>query len=230
METKSDHDHKPFHEENFSRIEMQDAITARVSRISGEFKRAFEFIRSYPRSVSFFGSARFLENDPHYANAYRLAKRISSELQYTILTGGGAGIMEAANKGALETGGESVGLNIMLPEEQRRNHFTTDSMDLYYFFVRKVALSFAAEAYVFFPGGFGTLDEFFDIITLIQTRKIRRVPIILYGNDYWKNLHKFIADDLLKKHAAIDEEDMSLYTITENEDEILEIIRKAPVR
>src|SRR3989338_3269432 len=230
METKSDHDHKPFHEENFSRIEMQDAITARVSRISGEFKRAFEFIRSYPRSVSFFGSARFLENDPHYANAYRLAKRISSELQYTILTGGGAGIMEAANKGALETGGESVGLNIMLPEEQRRNHFTTDSMDLYYFFVRKVALSFAAEAYVFFPGGFGTLDEFFDIITLIQTRKIRRVPIILYGNDYWKNLHKFIADDLLKKHAAIDEEDMSLYTITGNEDEILEIIRKAPVR
>lgn len=215
--------------EAVSRIEMQDIIAARVSRISKEFKEGFEFIKFYPRTVSFFGSARLPETDPYYVHARRLAGKIVSELQYTILTGGGGGIMEAANRGAFEAGGESVGLNIHLPHEQQKNGYTTDSMDFNYFFVRKVALSFAAETYIFFPGGFGTFDELFEILTLIQTRKIRRIPIVLYGVDFWTPLQDFIRKYMLEEHNTVDEKDLSLYTITDDMDEIVEIVRKAPI-
>ncbi|PIQ91326.1 MAG: TIGR00730 family Rossman fold protein [Parcubacteria group bacterium CG11_big_fil_rev_8_21_14_0_20_39_22] len=221
---------RPFHEISMSRIEMQSAITERVDRISKEFNKAFEFIKNYPRSVTFFGSARFRHASDHYEDAVRLAERISKELQYTVLTGGGGGIMEAANKGAFNAGGESVGLNIKLPTEQQENEYVTDIMEFYYFFTRKVALSFAAEAYVFFPGGFGTLDEFFEIVTLIQTRKIPQVPVILHGEDFWKPLNEFIRENMFEKHGAISQEDMLLYHITEDEDEIIDIIRSAPIR
>ncbi|MDP3996794.1 MAG: TIGR00730 family Rossman fold protein [bacterium] len=231
MENKNKQNERPFHEDvTHSRVAMQDEISGRVTRIEKEFKEAFEFIKCYPRSVSFFGSSRSRENDPYYEKARALAGRIAKDLQYTILTGGGKGIMEGANRGAFEAGGESVGLNITLPTEQLPNEYTSDQMNFYYFFTRKVALSFAAEAYIFFPGGFGTLDEFFEIATLVQTRKIPSVPIILYGREFWENLSHFIEENLLKKHGAIDEEDMSLYTITENEEEIIEIIKNAPLQ
>ncbi|MDP2593048.1 MAG: TIGR00730 family Rossman fold protein [bacterium] len=222
---------KPFHEEVGldSRLEMQNALAARVERVHKEFEEGLEFIKNYTRSVTFFGSARCLENSPYYEKARRLAGRIAKELQYTVLTGGGGGIMEAANRGAYEAGGESVGLNIKLPKEQKKNTYTTDEMEFYYFFVRKVALSFAAEAYVFFPGGFGTMDEFFEIVTLVQTRKVPKVPIILYGDEYWQPLARFISEEIYKKHSAIDSEDISLYTITEDEDTIIEFIKKAPI-
>lgn len=212
-----------------SREEIREEIKSRVARIDREFLEAFEFISGFPRSVSFFGSSRFHENNEHCIQARRLAGRIVKELGYTVLTGGSAGIMEAANRGAFEAGGESVGLNIRLPKEQSGNTYTTASIDFSYFFVRKVALSYAAEAYLFFPGGFGTLDEFFEIITLIQTHKIRRAPIFLVGKDYWEPLDRFIRENMYALHQAIGKHDLALYTVTNNEDEIIAEIRKVPV-
>ncbi len=215
--------------EGLSSEEAHRIIKAKVHRIDQEFTEAFEFIRRYEKSVSFFGSARFSENSPHYQKARDLAQKIS-ELGYVILTGGGGGVMEAANRGAFEAGKESVGLNIRLQNKQILNSYTTDSMKFDYFFIRKVALSFAAEAYLFFPGGFGTLDEFFEILTLIQTRKIRKVPIILIGRDYWDDLHTFIKKTVYSKHKAIDASNMDLYTITDSDEEILEIIKRVPIK
>ena len=209
--------------------EIHREIKTKVSRIDKEFAKAFEFIKDIPRSVTMFGSARFDETNDHYAQARRLASRIAKELGYTLLTGGGGGIMEAGNRGASEAGGESAGLNIRLPKEQYGNGYTTKSMEFYYFFIRKVALSFAAEAYIFFPGGFGTLDEFFEIVTLIQTKKIHRVPVFLVGADYWNPLDDFIKKTLLGVHHTISPEDTEIYTVTDDEDEIIKRIREAPV-
>ncbi len=207
--------------------EIHRIIKNKVHRIDREFTEAFEFISKFEKSVTFFGSARFKENDEHYKKARALAKRIATELDYAILTGGGGGIMEAGNRGAFEAGKTSVGLNIYL---QNLNSYTTHSMRFYYFFIRKVALSFSAETYLFFPGGFGTLDEFFEIVTLIQTKKIHKVPIILVGRDFWSPLKDLIKKVLYEEHQTIDKDDMDLYTITDNEDEIIELIRQTPVR
>ncbi len=212
-----------------SRGEIHRIIKGKVHRIDREFTAAFQFINKYEKSVTFFGSARFLETNVHYQKARLLAKKIS-DLGYTILTGGGGGIMEAANRGAFEAGNQSVGLNIQLPKEQIPNSYTTDAMEFDYFFARKVALSFSAEAYVFFPGGFGTLDEMFEILTLIQTRKIHRVPIILVGKDFWGPLETFMKNILLEQEETVDPEHLSLYTVTDDDDEILRIIKEVPIR
>ena len=211
------------------REEIREEIKSRVARIDREFLEAFEFISSFPRSVSFFGSSRTKESNEHYEEARRLAGRVVRELGYTVLTGGSSGIMEAANRGAFEAGGQSVGLNIRLAKEQGGNRYTTASIDFSYFFVRKLALSYAAEAYIFFPGGFGTLDEFFEIVTLIQTHKIRRVPIFLVGKDYWKPLNDFLRGNVYEIHQAVSKNDLELYKIVDNEDEIIEKIRATPV-
>ncbi len=202
----------------------------RLSEIEREFSEGFKFIEKYKKSVTFYGSARFLESDEHYIQARALSNQISKELGYAIVTGGGPGIMEAANRGAFDAGGISLGLNIELPREQVRNPYLTDYMDFYYFFVRKVILAFSAEAYVFFPGGFGTLDEFFEIITLVQTNKIQNVPVILVGSDFWRPLQDFIQKNLLEEHSSIDKADLALYTITDSVEEIMEIVKKAPLR
>lgn len=212
-----------------TRKEIEQEIEARVSRIHREFSAAFEFLKNYPSSVSIFGSSRFPQENQHCKKAEHLAGRIVRELGYAVITGGSAGIMEAANKGALEAGGESVGLNIKLPKEQRSNVYTSASIDFSFFFVRKVALSFSAEAYLFFPGGFGTLDEFFEIVTLVQTHKIRRVPIFLVGKDYWEPLLSFIRENLFEIHRAVDKEDLELYRVTDSEDEIIATIKGAPI-
>lgn len=201
----------------------------RASRIANEFDRGLQFIKKYPKSVSIYGSARFVANNTHYGNAYDLAFKLS-KLGYTIVTGGGPGIMEAANRGAKEAGGSSVGLNIELPGEQLLNPYVTDSLSFYYFFSRKTTLSFSAEAYIFYPGGFGTLDEFFEIVTLVQTRKIRVVPIILVGVDFWKPLQTFLEEQCLKRHGTVNRRELNLYIVTDNHDEILDIITNAPVR
>jgi len=203
----------------------------RVSTIAAEFRHAFDFIKKFQKSVTFFGSARFTEDNPHYQAARALAGRIVRELGCTIITGGGPGIMEAANRGAIDERGVSVGLNIKLSTEQRENPFLTDFMEFHYFFSRKVALSFAAEAYVYFPGGAGTLDEFFEIFTLIQTNKIQgKVPMILVGEDYWRPFDSFIRNTLLEKHHTINTDATELYTITEDSEQILNIIKNAPIR
>jgi uncharacterized protein (TIGR00730 family) len=209
--------------------EISEAVDKRVNLIASEFKDGFEFVKNYPRSVTFFGSARTKENDAYYEKARSLAVRIVAELHYSIMTGGGPGIMEAANRGAFEGGGNSLGLTIELPREQSTNPYLTDSEDFHYFFSRKVCLSFSAEAYIFFPGGFGTMDEFTEILTLIQTGKIPKAPIILFGSEFWNPLQNFFKE-VLVQNKSIEEKDLSLYTITDNEDEVLQIIKKAPVR
>ncbi len=212
-----------------TREDFCEAIEERVARIAKEFRDGFVFISNYPKSVSVFGSSRFAPENPHSRKARSLAARIAKELGYAVVTGGSQGIMEAANRGAFEAGGDSLGLNIKLPRVQNANRFTTASLDFSHFFARKTALAYAAEAYLFFPGGYGTLDEFFEIVTLVQTHKIRRVPIFLIGRDYWEALDRFIRKYLFEQHAAISRRDLELYQITDDEEEILQGIKNAPV-
>jgi uncharacterized protein (TIGR00730 family) len=190
----------------------------RVFKIMSEFIEGFDIIRRYGLAVSFFGSARSSLGDNSYASAEELARRLSKQ-GFAVITGGSSGIMQAANKGAYEAGGASVGLNINLPDMQTYNPYLTEKFGFDHFFVRKVMLTYAAEVYIYFPGGFGTLDEFFEIVTLVQTKKIRKIPIILYGKDYWEPLLGFIEKTLYEKHAAIDKEDMSLYVLVNSVDE-----------
>jgi len=202
---------------------LSDQFGWRIFRIMAEFVDGFELIQNLKRTVSFFGSARFDENDHHYKEARELAKKLGTA-GFTIVTGGGPGIMEAGNRGAMEAGAESVGLNIQLPSEQRLNRYTTRSQGFHYFFTRKVMLSFAAQAYVFFPGGFGTLNELSELLMLVQTRKIEPLPIILVGKDFWRPFLKWVEEDVLKKHVAIDKKDMNIFHLVQSVDEAYEII------
>jgi len=210
-------------------LEISESAQKRVALISKEFTDGFEFIKNYPRSVTFFGSARIQDDSEFYNKSKNLAERIVKELRYSVVTGGGPGIMKAANKGAFEAGGNSVGLNIELPREQSTNDYLTDKMEFHYFFSRKVCLSFSAEAYLFFPGGFGTFDEFMEILTLMQTGKIAEAPIILVGESFWNPLREFFKANMISG-GYVAEKDLDLFTITDNEDKILEIIKNAPVR
>ncbi len=202
---------------------------ARASRIASEFDNGLKFIKKYPKSVTVYGSARFKPSNPHYKDARALGYRLA-KLGYTVVTGGGPGIMEAANRGAKEAGGDSIGLNIELPSEQILNPHTTDSLSFYYFFSRKTTMSFSSESYIFYPGGFGTLDELFEIITLIQTKKIRPIRCILIGVDFWKPLETYIKKQLLEVHATISKKDLDLFIITDDHDVVEKIVLSAPVR
>ncbi|MEK7145422.1 MAG: TIGR00730 family Rossman fold protein [Patescibacteria group bacterium] len=198
-----------------------------LNNIQEEFTKGFELLKKYPKSVSFFGSSLFKEDNEHYRTARRLAGQFA-KLGYAIITGAGGGIMEAANRGAFEVGGQSVGLNIKLPETQSPNKYLTDSTEFSYFFSRKTVLSFAAEAYLFFPGGFGTLDEFFEILELLHTKKIFPVPLILVGSDYWNKLDDFIRQEVFKRHQAIKEKDMLIYQIVDDEETIIKLVTELP--
>jgi uncharacterized protein (TIGR00730 family) len=212
-----------------SRAAMRAAALDRIKRINSEFEDGFEFLENYQKSVTVFGSSVVNEDNEFYKMAASLCKRISSELKCAVVTGGGPGIMEAANRGAYEAEGESLGITIKLPHEQVTNPYLTDHIALQYFFARKVLLSFSAEVFLFFPGGYGTLDELFEILTLVQTRKIRSIPIILVGSEYWKPFEKFLFDNILSR-GMIDDADISLFTIEDDEDKILDLIRNAPER
>ena len=207
----------------------QGAENARASRIAREFDDGLKFIRKYKKSVTVYGSARFAQDNPHYIDARALGARIA-KLGYAVVTGGGPGIMEAANRGAKEVGGDSIGLNIELPSEQILNPYTTDSLSFYYFFSRKTTMSFSSETYIFYPGGFGTLDEFFEIVTLIQTKKLRPTPIVLVGKDFWEPLNDYIKKEMLEVHGAINKADLNLYTITDDHEVIEKIVLAAPIR
>ncbi len=212
---------------NLSDFETQTKL--RVFLIAKEFADGFKLINTHKLSVTFFGSTRFTENNKYYKKARRVAG-VLAKAGYAIVTGGGPGIMEAANRGAREAGGASVGFSIQLPNEQAVNKYVTESVSFHHFFSRKVILSFSAESYVYFPGGIGTLDEFFEIITLVQTKKIPPVPVILVGRDYWGKLDGFIRATLLQKFKTIGAGDLKLYTITDDEDEIIRIVSSAPMR
>ena len=208
--------------------ELHETASERVNLIAKEFTNGFKFLEDYPKSVTIFGGSHLVESDEYYKKAYSLGTRIVKDLQYSVFTGGGPGIMEAANRGAFDAGGQSLGLTIELSHKQIQNQYLTKKVDFYYFFSRKVCMSFSAEAYVFFPGGFGTLDEFFEIVTLVQTNKIEPVPIILFGSDFWKPIEEMMKKVLLER-GTIDPQDLNLYTITDDENHVLDIIRNAPV-
>lgn len=203
-----------------------DAVESwRVFKIMAEFVNGFELLREHGLAATFWGSARTEPDDEYYKDAEALAAKLAKK-NFSIISGGGPGIMEASNVGAYKVGGKSVGLNIELPFEQELNPYTTQSLNFHYFFSRKVMLSFASEVYVYFPGGFGTLDEFFEIVTLVQTKKIRPIPIVLYGKEYWEPLIRFFEKDLLKKFATISPEDMDLFHVVDNVDEAYKYITK----
>lgn len=186
----------------------------RIFRIIAEFVDGFEFITSFKKPVTIFGSGRIGPGKKYYREARALAKALG-EKGFAIVTGGGSGVMEGANRGATEAGAESVGLNIQLPYEQRINKYVDRSMAFSYFFSRKTILSMSAQAYVFFPGGYGTMDEFFTICTLMQTKKIEKRPIILYGSPFWRILDKFIVDKMVKDHTIADA-DEKLFSIVDS--------------
>ena len=203
---------------------LSDQFGWRIFRIMAEFVDGFQLIQGLSNTVSFFGSARFDEDDYHYKEARALAKKLG-EAGYTIVTGGGPGIMEAGNRGAMEANAKSIGLNIQLPKEQRLNPYTTSSQGFHYFFTRKVMLSFAAQAYVFFPGGYGTLNELTELLMLVQTKKIDPLPIILVGKDFWRPFMKWIEEYVFKEHAAIDKKDMEIYHLAHDTDDAFNIIQ-----
>ena len=202
----------------------------KLCMIQEEFRQGIDMITDFTPSVTFYGSARFDENHPAYQKARNLAHRISKELGYSILSGGGGGIMEASNRGAHDAGGRSVGLTIKLPTEQKTNPYITDEIPFYFFFARQVSMSYATEVCIFCPGGFGTLDELFEMLTLQQTSKIGRIPVILFGSDFWNPIDTVIKQVLLEKYKTVSPEDTHLYTITDNEDEILKIISESRLR
>ena len=195
----------------------------RVFKIMSEFVEGFDLIRRYSLAATFFGSARATLEDEVYQEATELAEKLSKK-GFAIITGGSSGIMQAANKGAFEAGGSSVGLNIRLPHEQGYNPYLTDKFEFDHFFVRKVMLTYASEVYVYFPGGFGTLDELFEIVTLVQTGKIRKVPIVLFDKAYWSPLLKFIDEKLAKEYKTIDTKDEELCHVVDSVDEAFEYI------
>jgi len=204
-------------------------VETHLERIHREFADGFEFLAQYPKSVTIFGSSLVPRDSDDYRKAEELGGRIVRETGYNVSTGGGPGIMEAANKGAYDAGGVSLGLNISLPHEHATNAYVTHSIKFAYFFSRKTMLTFVAEAYVFFPGGFGTFDELFSILTLIQTGKIPHVPVILFDSAYWNPLKGFMEKEMLKEHAAIEPRDMNIFEITDSLDRVMEIIKKAPI-
>jgi uncharacterized protein (TIGR00730 family) len=204
-------------------------ISAHLKRIEREFSDGFDFIAKYPKSVTVFGSSLAKPETEHYKKACELGGRIVTDLRYAVMTGGGPGIMEAANKGAYAARGVSLALNISLPHEHSVNAYSTRSLKFSYFFSRKTMLAFTAEAYVFFPGGFGTLDELFGILTLVQTGKIPRVPIILFDSHFWNPIRDILEHTLVGTYETIDKRDLDLFEITDSVDRSIEIIREAPV-
>lgn len=212
-------------------FDFEEDPTWRIFRVMSEFVDGFQFLSEFTKGVTFFGSGRFAPHHPYYKMANELGQRLSAA-GFTIITGGGSGIMEAGNKGATEgKNGDSVGLNIQLPYEQRVNPFVRKGLGFHYFFTRKIMLSASAQAYVFFPGGFGTLDEFFEMVTLVQTQKIsERIPIVLVGEDFWQPLLDWMKAKMHDANQAIDSNDLKLYTLVKSVDEAFDIVSRSEER
>jgi len=196
----------------------------RIFRIMAEFVDAIDTLSRINRAVTIFGSARVKPGNPYYDKAQYLARKLVEE-GFSVITGGGPGIMEAGNRGAAEAGGTSVGMNIQLPYEQKPNPYANVSINYHYFFIRKVMFVKYAVAYVILPGGFGTMDELFEALTLIQTRRIKGFPVILMGSDYWRGLINWLKNTMLKEDM-ISKEDIDLITIIDDPDEAVKHIQK----
>jgi len=226
QEEKKDLSQIPDSELPPAKEDFRDTFQWRIFRIMAEFVEGFHFVADFRRSVAVFGSSRFKENDPNYDKARKFAELLAKE-DFSVVTGGGPGIMEAANRGSYESNGESIGINIQLEEGERANKYMKRSTSFYYFFTRKVMLSFASSGYVFFPGGYGTLDEFFEIVTLTQTKKIPGiVTVVAVGKDFWEPLFRWLEGDLCKKYGTISEEDLRIFKLVDTPEEAVEIIKK----
>jgi uncharacterized protein (TIGR00730 family) len=197
----------------------------RIFRIISEFVDGVESLSSIHPAVSVFGSSRIVEGDPMYNMGVRLG-RLLVEGGFSVITGGGPGAMEAANRGASEAGGKSVGLCIQLPKEQAANPYANIKLNFRYFFVRKVMFVKYAMAYVILPGGFGTMDELFEALTLIQTHRIRPFPVVMLGKDYWKDLIAWMKKVMLQKHPMIDPDDLDLIQVTDEPEVAVQAIKR----
>ncbi|MHC4121376.1 MAG: LOG family protein [Planctomycetota bacterium] len=195
----------------------------RLFRIMAEFTEGFEELASVGPAVSIFGSARAKPGDRYYDLAEQTAWDVA-KAGFSVITGGGGGIMEAANKGAAEAGGESIGLNIELPMEQIPNTYQNMPLEFRYFFVRKVMFLKYAHGFIVFPGGFGTMDEFFESLVLIQTLKQASFPVILMGSDYWRGLIDWVKQTMLKEYKYISPEDLDVFTMVDEPEEAVKII------
>jgi hypothetical protein len=206
--------------------DFREDIQWKVFRVMAELVEGFHFLGGLKKTITIFGSSRMSSDNPYYKEAEQLGELLA-ENKFTVITGGGPGIMKAANKGAYKKNGESVGINIQLPSGQRINKYVTKGIGFHYFFTRKLMLAFSSKAYVFFPGGFGTLDEFFEMVTLVQTKKLDHpVPIIVIGKDYWTPLFEWVKKELLIKQKAINEENLDIFQLVDSAEEAYDIIKK----
>lgn len=208
------------------RKRLIDAAEGRLDSVIDEFEHVFALLAKYEKTVTVFGSARKPQDDQITTAAYEFSAKLANA-GYAVVTGGGRGVMEAANRGAYDAGGDSLGFNILLPHEQSLNDYTTDNFQFEHFFGRKVSMTLDASAYIFFAGGFGTFDELFEILALTQTMKIPKAPIILFGSDFWNPVDVLIKNLLRDEYHTITDEDAQLYTITDDYDEALRIIKRA---
>ena len=196
----------------------------RIFRIMAEFVESIEILSNVDNAVSIFGSARIKPEDKYYRMAEELS-RLLVENGFAVITGGGPGIMEAGNKGAAEAGGKSVGMNIKLPFEQKPNPYANIPLDYKYFFIRKVMFIKYAVAYVIMPGGYGTMDEFFEALTLIQTRRVRSFPVIMMGREYWQGLLDWLKDSMLKREMILPY-DLDMIQVIDEPEEVVKHIKK----
>src|SRR5258705_13034626 len=195
----------------------------RVFRIMAEFVDSFEMLSKVGPGVTIFGSARMSRTNPFYKRTVELAQGLAKN-NLAVITGGGPGVMEAANKGAALAGGKSVGLNIELPHEQKGNRYANIPIHFHYFFSRKVCFVKYSLAFFFMPGGFGTLHEFFEVLTLVQTRRIPEFPLILFGREYWRGLLRWMKERMLDKNAFISPGDLDLFRVTDDPQEAIDIV------
>ncbi len=202
--------------------DLKTSETWRIFRIQAELIDSIESLIDLGPAISIFGGARFGEDTPYYIAAKKTAELLCRQ-DLAVITGGGPGIMEAANRGCIEAGGTSVGLNIVLPREQHPNRYQNLSLSFRYFFIRKLMFVRHASAYVIFPGGFGTMDEFFESLTLIQTTKIRRFPVVLFGSSYWQGLLDWVGKEMLD-NGCIAPGDMDLFSVVDTPEAVAEII------
>jgi hypothetical protein len=220
---------------SFSSKKYKPGSRARLMRIAQEMEAGFRFAEKFDevRVVTFYGSARTTAGSPMYQKAYDLAYKLASDdSSIGVVSGGGPGIMEAANKGAIDAGGYSIGLGIILDKlSESPNEYTTHRMDFRYFFSRKVILAHIAQAYVYFPGGVGTMDEFFELATLIATKKLDQNPIvILVGKEYWEGLFSWMKTAMVEKYGTLSEDMFSLWRVTDDADEAYRMLDRIPSR
>jgi uncharacterized protein (TIGR00730 family) len=217
----------PTPEQRAHAVQVSDSW--RVLRIMGEFVWGFDNLADVYDGVSIFGSARTRPGDPYYEAASRMGRRLA-EHAIPVITGGGPGIMEAANKGAVEGGGLSIGCNIELPFEQRGNDYANRPLFFKFFFVRKTMFVKYSTAFIVFPGGYGTLDELFEALTLIQTGKVRVFPVILFGSTYWQGLVDWLRETVGREYGNIHLKDLDLFHVTDDPQEALQVVLRARER